>query len=303
MSLLFKLPHFLVAPRNKIKTKKLKITKYKNNKPSILNSLRSIKETSMYTSFKKASYTLEAAVILPLFISLMMFGVFTFRVLEVESGIQNAINSASRQAAVALSCSDEEEEILNDEQLIASAIAYADILIEKNKVPLNFVRGGLIGLNYLGSSAEGNYVDINVSYDVKFPIGLLGHQSFPISQRAKCRKWIGYDTSESAWDGTYVYVTETGTVYHTSLNCSYLNLSIQSVNYSSVSKLRNKSGAKYYTCKSCKADKNNGTVYITDYGRHYHSDINCSDLKRTVHKVLLSTVENTMNACSKCGNE
>ena len=43
---------------------------------------RNNKEMPFYASFKKASYTIEAAVGLPLFITLMVFGMFIFRMLQ-----------------------------------------------------------------------------------------------------------------------------------------------------------------------------------------------------------------------------
>ena len=261
-------------------------------------SLENNKETSFYASRKRGSFSIEAAIVMPLFITLMMFGVFLFRVIQVETGVQKAIDAATRKASV--------EEVLvgediSDEALLASTIAYADVQIKKNHVPVTYISSGLLGIDYLSSSAKGNYIDLTAKYSIKFPIGLLGKYNYRIEQKSVSRKWIGYDSEENAWDGEYVYVTPYGTVYHRNYNCPYLNPSIRQVSLSSIKSLRNESGAKYYACGCVK--KNSSVVYITDYGRQYHSDLNCRKLKRTVNKVLYDEVKDRMPACSKCCGE
>ena len=134
------------------------------------------------------------------------------------------------------------------------------------------------------------------------PIGLLGKYTYPITQEAKARKWVGFDASEYTWDGIYVYITPTGDVYHTNINCSYLNPSIRAISSRELITARNSSGAKYYPCKHCKGNENKGTVYITDFGTIYHSDINCNTLKRTIKKVLYEDVKDLRRPCSKCGS-
>ena len=66
---------------------------------------------------------------------------------------------------------------------------------------------------------------------------------------------------------------------------------------------RNESGAKYYPCEKCFKKTTLGeVVYITNTGTRYHNNINCSELKRTVHEVRLSDVKDTKRPCNKCGN-
>ena len=134
------------------------------------------KEMPFYASFQKASYTIEAAVIMPLFITLMVFGMFMFRLLQVESGVQRSIDRASRMMAVTLGNisnegeSDKDVEINPDDATLGSfltsegmkvaAIGYAQANISTNKVPTEFVDGGAFGFNFFDSEVEGNYIDI-----------------------------------------------------------------------------------------------------------------------------------------------
>ncbi len=87
------------------------------------------------------------------------------------------------------------------------------------------------------------------------------------------------------------------------LRAMYLNLSIQSVEDVQIAEYRNESGEKYHKCELC-ADKINkfGRVYITNYGNKYHTDLNCSGIKRTIEMIRLSDVEGK-GACSKCWKE
>ena len=100
---------------------------------------------------------------------------------------------------------------------------------------------------------------------------------------------------------TMVYVTESGTVYHKNLNCSHLKLSVVKVSGSSVSGMRNEYGEKYHACEGCsRGQKPGSSVYITKSGNRYHNKKECSGLKRSVRLVKESDVEN-MHACSRCG--
>ncbi len=263
-------------------------------KNKLSHSLKKEKEISLHVPFCKGSYTIEAAVILPLFITFMMFAVYFYRILQVEAGVQQALDFAS--ATVAVTTGDE----IEDDAQLAAAIALFEEQLLANNVPVSFISGSQAGINLLESSAEGNYIDLKASYTMHFPIGLLSSYNFDINQNAKSRKWVGYDPAENSWDGRWVYMTDNGEVYHTHLDCSYLDLSIHSVDKSQVDEERNESGAKYYPCPSCKAESASGSVYITDYGRQYHSSLTCYKLKRSINKVLLWDVDDAVPECLKC---
>lgn len=313
MSLLKKKSHCSFAPS---KNKEL-INRFRFRKV-VLNSKKIRKlEMPIYASLKKASYTIEAAVIIPLFITLMVFGIFLFRLLQVESGMQQSIDFASRTMAVTLGNvsntgesdkdvdpSSEDSTIkgeLSEAALLASTIALAGYQVAENDVPLAFIDGGAAGINFLESTAEGNYIDLKVSYKMTFPVGLLGKFKFDVDQRARNRKWVGYDKSENQSDGQYVYITEHGEVYHSNYYCTYLNPSVHRIEKAEVSAKRNKSGAIYYKCKRCQGVKEGGFLYITDYGTAYHSDVNCTEIKHDIKKVLYEEVNDKMRPCSKCG--
>ena len=99
-----------------------------------------------------------------------------------------------------------------------------------------------------------------------------------------------------------VYVTPYGTVYHTSKDCHYLDLSIRQIPVSEISSARNADGAIYEKCTCADHVAAGGSVYITDYGTNWHTDIHCSGLKRTVNEINISEIGN-LHLCPKCGEQ
>lgn len=276
-------------PRSASKLNRKKIS---NNTYSINNESKDYKEVSPYTCLK-GSYTLEAAIVLPLFTVFMVTILMFFRIMQVETQVQEALIYAGRMTAV--ECSTIDKKAVN--------IVTAEGLFRKEAKKYSgigkYVQGGAIGITLSKSKVDGNYIELSAQYKVKFPVALIKVDGIKIVQRSINRKWTGKSIKGDDLD-PYVYYTDTGTVYHLSSSCKYLDLSINAIKYGEIKGIRNKSGHKYYAC-SCAAAKitSNSTVYVTDYGTKYHSKLNCSSLKRTVHMERLSKVKN-LKLCSKC---
>jgi hypothetical protein len=102
-----------------------------------------------------------------------------------------------------------------------------------------------------------------------------------------------------------VYITQTGKVYHKSLDCTYLKLSISQVKFGDVDSLRSEDGGKYYACEGCssgRAFSATDTVYLCDYGNRFHSTRTCKKIKRSIQEVSLSEAGGRL-PCSKCGKD
>lgn len=239
-----------------------------------------------------ASYTVEAAVAIPFFLGMMIFAIFYMRIMQVEFGIQKVLDETAQQAAVL--CSGEENITLGELRLLCNG------RMEKEEIPLSFIKGGILGISYGESTVEGNYIVLQVSYDVEFPIQLFGKLRWNRRLLSINRKWVGWDPNEEGALGNYVYVTEYGTVYHLRRQCPYLNPGIIAIPYHQVSDKRNESGAKYKACKGCGAKKvKSGVVYITEYGDVYHRTLHCVGLRRTIHRIPLTEVGDR-GPCKKC---
>ncbi len=127
---------------------------------------------------------------------------------------------------------------------------------------------------------------------------------FNVSCKGLARAWTGR-SPEDAVKGSgsqkeYVYVAENASVYHTSSECTHIDLSIHQIASSDVGSIRNTDGGKYHACERCAANPSAfGTLYITDHGDRYHTSIECSGLKRTVKMVEKSEAED-LRQCSRC---
>lgn len=148
------------------------------------------------------------------------------------------------------------------------------------------------------------YVILEENYQIKPFLFWLDFGNLEFAHQYYGHAWVGYDISRHKESGVlaeYVYIAETGTVYHRSGDCTYLELSVRSAGRGELSSLRNKAGGNYYQCEICNG-YGGSICYITDYGSRYHSNPVCSGLKRTVFRILLKEAATQgKHACSKCG--
>lgn len=247
----------------------------------------------------EGSYMVELAVLLPFFAGLMVVLLFYFRVLMVHQEVGNALLASGRELAVLASSGDEGD-------VVSTITAKALLLrnLKSDSTTEEFVSGGRKGISLKKSNFSGEYIDLQADYKLPLPIGLFGKQSIAVSQRLKCRKWIGGLANAGNLEEEIVYITPNGTVYHRDKNCKSIRFQISSVAGESVEKLRNADGAKYYACSACMKNKSqkNRMVYITKYGNRFHSSSSCSRIGRTVIAVPIREV-GKRPACSRCGRE
>lgn len=252
------------------------------------------KETPRYPYFSGV-FTLEAAVILPLLASFFVCVLFFFRVMQIELAVQKALDDTGRQMAVYLA----EEKAASD--LTAAQILFLKELGETD-VPERYIIGGKMGISLLTSEISEREIKLKAHYQVQLPLRIFGVRRLAMEQRADCRKWNGWSAeAENGESDIWVYITETGSVYHRLSTCSHLELSIQSVKREELAYLRNENGGKYHKCSQCAKQTNTwGNVYITNQGDCYHNDLNCSGIKRTVYMIRLSEAGNR-ECCKRCG--
>lgn len=252
-----------------IKSKERKRSLIKNILPGLSSACRGRKpfsgRASLRTSLKKASIAVETAMVLPVFFLGMVTMISFMDIYKLQTEHLMKLCERTKEAGM-----------------------YA------------YVIGG-------GGPENISLPDL-YTYE---PVGGL----FPLPEihmvnLVKVHAWTGREHDGTEGDGTagqeerehMVYVTETGSVYHTKMGCSYLDLSVRHVSGTSVSGLRNDYGEKYSACETCaKGQSPAGMVYITDTGNRYHNLETCSGLKRTVRMVKESHVRGEMHACSRCG--
>ena len=247
---------------------------------------------------KNGSITVEASVILPLFVSFFVSLLFFFRIMQVQLVIQGVLEETGQTMAV-FSVKELEETETEIEYLgLAKSMVY--LKLREEELIEQYVIGGAAGVNLLASEFIGDYILLHANYVMNFPIRLFGRTDFLLSQKTRYRKWNGWH-GRGAADSLeeWVYVTEYGEVYHMRRSCPYLELSIQQIGRYELGTKRNLNGEVYKMCERCEAGAVSSMVYITDYGEKYHSSLECGGLKRTIYQKRYSEVR-AMEACKKC---
>lgn len=248
----------------------------------------------------KASFSLEAAVVLPVMVCAVVFVLIFFRILSVQWGVTVGSQDVARSVAVYGDGGSQLQEggILGKTAIMATAHGK----VMEKQVPVKFVTLGQAGIDFSASTIDEKDVSVESRYLIQLPVGLFGPMVFNLNHNSTAKRWVGYDPHEDdAGDDEYVYVTKTGVAYHRDIGCSYLDPSISAVATSEVSTRRNNSGAKYYPCEIC-GSASVGISYVTDYGTVYHSRVTCSGLVRYIlSRKLQEAIEEGYHACGKCG--
>lgn len=249
-------------------------------------------------TWQKASFTIEAALLFPMVVCFLVSILFFFRVMQVELQVEKSLVAVAEKMAVnALAPSDTGSVILG---MAGLQLAVRKELEGKDGVS-QYVSGGAAGVFVSGSKLSGDFIDIHATWKLPLPIRLPGIRNIKLERRVCARKWTGFHGEGEQEENRFVYVTETGTVYHLTRECRHLRLSISSVASAKIAEQRNENGGKYSKCEKCTAGKTKpATVYITKQGDRYHYDLGCSGLKRTIFMVRLSEVGDRP-ACSSCG--
>ncbi|MGN0160059.1 MAG: hypothetical protein ACI4AQ_01590 [Lachnospiraceae bacterium] len=246
-----------------------------------------------------ASMTLEAMFVLPLF---LFFSVIFIYVMNLMN-FQNRVNESMYDTLRTLSKMEYTKE--GSSNAAAALAGFYTQLNGKNVDRMRIV-GGVAGMLPYQSDFEEDLMTFQLSYQAVPPFDLAGIMRLNCTQRGVVRKWIGNDDLGDLKEGTgnnkdtLVYITENGTVYHLDRGCSHLQLSIKTVERSRVGNYRNTDGGKYYPCEKCGKKSSVKQVYITDSGDRYHTNINCSGLKRGIMIVPQSSVTG-WPICSRCG--
>ncbi len=272
-----------------------------------------IKGTSARTSNLPGSMTVEAALIVPLFLFFFLNLCSILEMVRLHGNIQMALWETGRQTAVysyLYGELDGEEErrqtilklggtLLTDFVLQSSIVHYLgeDYL---DSSPLVY---GSRGLSLLESSFpdQGDVVDIKVTYEVAPWLKIGGFPITRMSNRYYGRAWTGYELTNDSQETELVYVTAHGTVYHVTLDCSYLKRTIQEKKLWEIPQCRNAAGGNYYLCELCGRISNNSeVVYITMNGNRYHVTKDCQALKRTVQSMPRKEAMERYAPCGRC---
>lgn len=296
-----------------------------------LSFSKKARKASLFASFQKwiksslkASFTLEAAVLMPV----VILAVCSFYWLIIIFRVQMTVQGSMWEVAEELSgyaylyeqvrnLGNEEAEYvkLNDtgierwlaggitEQYIERRIAES---IGEDSGAWDIIDGGAEGIevrSMLGIPDADGVIDLVVVYKVKNPFMPIPAGGIRLVQRCYVKAWLGYDIRDEEKPVKLVYVAETGEVYHPYSDCTYLkpNVMLAACHLGYVTAASNK---MYEPCEICVgkgfAILTNVKVYINETGEKYHKDISCRTLKRTVYEIPFEEAVRKYRKCSRC---
>lgn len=263
-----------------------------------------------------ASMTVEAAIVLPLFLFFMLNLLGIIEIYRLHSTLLAALRETGRELSVyayaykTITGEEEDEGLEALVENVAFSYLYVKGRVEKfageKYLETSPLTNGKEGIWYTDSSIlqQGDIIDLVASYQISPFIGIVGFSPARFYCRYYGRAWTGYEVDPDGEGGkredAYVYVAENAEVFHLSRECSHIRLSISECEAADLEILRNEHGGRYTPCELCVISFT-ARFYIARSGNRYHQDLNCSGLKRTITVMLRSEAEKKYRMCSRCG--
>ncbi len=261
----------------------------------------------------RASMTLEAACVLPIF----LFAVFNMYAAMNEIGLHVRMQTAMQQTGLSLAgYAYAYERVAQGSQVLRSELA--DVAFSEGYVKRQVeesvgteylqsvgVRGGADGVSFVQSDIlTGDRITLVAAYRMGALFAPEEFLSFSMGNRVCLRAWTGYDNTVNAGGNAeaeqLVYVTEHGEVYHRSRACYHLHVTIRQTDQERLAAERNRDGGSYTACELCGSRRRTGVLYVSEDGSRYHTTAACGALKRTVRVIPLSQAGDRA-PCSECG--
>ncbi len=127
-----------------------------------------LRSTETYSrTFCQASLTVEAAVVLPLFIGFMVFLLFYFRIMQTELAVEQAMMYTARVEAA---CVSKSSDTVHPAKVQLHFLKSA----KEEKVPFEYIDGEKAGISFRKSDYEGTELMLHASYRMTIPIGFFG---------------------------------------------------------------------------------------------------------------------------------
>ena len=197
----------------------------------------------------RGSVTLEAALILPIVLFVLYGFILINQLIITDDEVSKGLNETARYIA---------KDAYGDEEYKPSAFEMLTFreYIDKNKLAM--VDGGVSGVVITYNKSDDDVLHINASYSVHISLPLIGNYSFWLTDTSAVRPFDGFDKDRLNADDEYVYVAETGGVYHTDMNCTYISVRIVDINDSG---LKNKPYCLHYDIVA----RNASSLYNIDH--------------------------------------
>ena len=271
------------------------------------------------------SVVVEAALVLPLYLYFSVLITQLILLPGVKLRVRQALYEdarilaesayACRKAGERLGTSPDDSDY-EEEAADKLSVAAASVLLLGQLGPdyggRHGIVGGTAGILLLNSeiAEEDNDITLRAVYEVKLPFYDIFRQSLIVRETVMTSAWLGESGEkedrgyENENEEETVYITENGEVYHLDRNCTYIEVTLQETDLEDVDAMRSASGHKYHPCEVCAGREGVQTgqrLYVTRYGKRYHTRADCPAIERYVREIPASEAGNR-RPCSKCGN-
>lgn len=243
----------------------------------------------------QASMTVEASLVVPIFLFAMILVGYLAQMAYAQDEVQWAITRIAREASAEYGTTGKKA-LLSNVTYKAKLYRYLD---------KSLCRISLLKSEYDEKTDE---ILIIANYRMNLPFNFIPDRLCNFESRVRTRAFTGVEDrglQDKDMADIIVYVTETGRVYHRTLKCTYLKLSISEIKGEDLEYLRNESGGVYKPCEKCCKSKEcakDEVVWITNFGDRYHRNRACSGLKRKIRTLRLADVSGR-TPCGKCALE
>mgnify|MGYP006916070855 CR=1 FL=1 len=267
----------------------------------------------------RAGMTVEAALLLPVFFIVFLNIMSAVEMIRLHGNIQMSLWNIGNKMSVYGAALIDEDDGGSLKEMDGLAEEVGDMVFSYGYVKGQIVK--YLGRDYLDESPMPHGVkdlsfleseiftgndtfEILTTYEVEpwFPLKGI---TFRMANRYYGHIWNGYGIAGD-WTDTglkTVYIAENASVYHTSRECTHLNLTIKAVLLSGIPFERNAYGQKYTLCEKCGKGDPPLTVFIGIEGDRYHYRRDCPGLKRTIYSISLQEAMKRYRLCSRCAKQ
>ena len=273
---------------------------------------------SFFFKYVRASMTVEAALVLPLFLLFFLCLGSGMEIMRFHGRLTMALWNVGRETCLygmaleefkgqgTVQKKQDPKEIWEVVGNLAFSQAYVRGRVEeelgKKYLEEAPVSNGAGGLHYWKGSIlnPDDLVEIIVGYEACPKWKVQGFKTFWMENHYYGRLWTGYDLSEA--EHALYYLAENAEVYHRSAECSHIKLNPVEMATVMLAEARNSGGSRYKACSICAKGVMPEKIWVSSEGDCYHYRRDCYGLKRTIRAVTWEEAKK-YRPCSRCGGD
>ena len=250
----------------------------------------------------RGSMTVEAALVLSMFLFAMVLLMIPIKIMNTERRMQEALEAVGEDMAqyAYLEMLGEKTEYFALAEAGAAVYGAAKVrdMVDTEQIKnISLLRSSIL--------EDGYTIDLTADYEIRLPFPIFRIGGLKRQLRCCRRAWVGMEGGKRSEqegiteDKEIVYIGKGSERYHRNRFCHYLFNDISRVDFERIDSMRNSQGKKYRPCSICGKNIAGGSVYIMPSGESYHSRTDCRAITAYVEAVPLKSVEH-MGPCSYC---